>query len=84
MPDGSTLTLDVMNSYKIKVIKNMTNNVTKIPRCEQCLWLFDNMLEDRIVFHDHGIEKDASLTLSLGIEGGGKRGRAPDTKLTRS
>ena len=73
MPDGSSLTLDVVNSYRIKVVKNMIKNVTTIPRCEQRLRRLDKLLEDHITLRDHGIEKAASLTLSLGIEGRGKR-----------
>ena len=46
MPDGSSLTLIVMNPYRIKVVKHMINNATQIPRCEQRLWLNDNLLED--------------------------------------
>ena len=48
MPDGSTFTLDAMNAYNINVVPNLVNNATGIPRCEQRLWLSDNLLEDHI------------------------------------
>ena len=70
------MTLNVMNAYTIMMVNNMIKNATKIPRCEQRLWRLDDLLEDRISLMNHGIQKEASLTLSLGIEGGGKRGRA--------
>ena len=75
MPDGSTLALDVMSSYNIKVVKNLIKNATRIPRCEQRIWLSDNLLEDHIALQNHGIQKEASLTLSLRLTGGGKRAR---------
>ena len=75
-PEGKTITLDVEASDTIATVKTIIKNKEGIPKYQQRLLFMDMQLEDGYTISGYNIQQDSTLTLLLGIKGGGKRAKA--------
>ena len=75
-PEGKVITLDVECSFTIKNIKAIIMNLLTIPTKHQRLLFMDQQLEDDHTLSDYSIQKEDTITLTLGLRGGGKRAKA--------
>ena len=75
-PTGKTITLEVEDTFTIKIIKAILMNKTGIPSKQQRLLSNNNQLEDGYTLSDYDIQKESMLNLVLCLRGGGKRAKA--------
>ena len=76
LPSGKTITLEVEASDLIATIKTLVKNKEGIPKVQQRLLFMDQQLEDDHTLSDYSIQKEDTITLTLGLRGGGKRAQA--------
>ena len=70
LPSGKTITLNVEASDLIAVVKTLIKNLEGFPKGQQRLIYTDQQLEDDHTLSDYNIQKEDTITLTLGLKGG--------------
>ena len=80
---GKTIALYVEPTDTIAIVKGHIKNKRGIPKYQQRLLFMDMQLEDDYKISDYNIQQNSTLTLTMRIKGGGKRGRLPESSASR-
>ena len=77
-PTGKTITLTVENTVTIKNIKSIIMNMMgwNIQIKQQRLIYHDQQLEDSFTLSGYNIQNEDTITITLGLRGGGKRAKS--------
>ena len=75
-PEPKIITFLVGNTFTISNIKALIKDKEGIPTNQQRLLFMDMQLEGGYTISDYNIQQNSTLTLTMRIKGGGKRGRA--------